>query len=93
MPGGSMFDLYLQIYDKYVTGDRKGAMKLHGSVLLPFLNHIRQNVEMIITYEKRIMMRRGMIETDYCRKPTFATDPVFDSMFDEFYEMTQPYLK
>lgn len=25
MPGGSMFDLYLQIYDKYVTGDRKGA--------------------------------------------------------------------
>ena len=93
MPGGSMFDLYLQIYDKYVTGDRKGAMQLHGSVLLPFLNHIRQNVEMIITYEKRIMMRRGMIETDYCRKPTFATDPVFDSMFDEFYEMTRPYLK
>lgn len=93
MPGGSMFDLYLQIYDKYVTGDRKGAMQLHGSVLLPFLNHIRQNVEMIITYEKRIMMRRGMIETDYCRKPTFAIDPVFDSMFDEFYEMTRPYLK
>ena len=88
-----MFDLYLQIYDKYVTGDRKGAMQLHGSVLLPFLNHIRQNVEMIITYEKRIMMRRGMIETDYCRKPTFTTDSVFDSMFDEFYEMTRPYLK
>ena len=69
------------------------VLELHGSVLLPFLNHIRQNVEMIITYEKRIMMRRGMIETDYCRKPTFATDPVFDSMFDEFYEMTRPYLK
>ena len=71
----------------------KEVLELHGSVLLPFLNHIRQNVEMIITYEKRIMMRRGMIETGYCRKPTFATDPVFDSMFDEFYEMTRPYLK
>lgn len=68
-------------------------MELHGSVLLPFLNHIRQNAEMIIAYEKRIMMRRGMIETDYCRRPTFAADPVFDSMFDEFYEMTLPYLK
>ena len=93
MPGGSMFDLYLQIYDKYISGDREGAMELHGSVLLPFLNHIRQNVEMIIAYEKRIMMRRGMIATDYCRKPDFATDPVFDKLFDEFYEKTLPYLK
>lgn len=93
MPGGSMFDLYLQIYNQYVSGNRKEAMELHSTVLLPFLNHIRQNVEMIIAYEKRIMMRRGMIETDYCRNPTFATDPVFDSLFDEFYERTLPYLK
>lgn len=93
MPGGSMFDLYLKIYELYLSGDRAGAMELHGSVLLPFLNHIRQNVEMIIAYEKRIMMRRGMIATDYCRHPGFATDPVFDSIFDEFYEKTLPYLK
>lgn len=93
MPGGSMFDLYLKIYKLYLSGDRAGAMELHGSVLLPFLNHIRQNVEMIIAYEKRIMMRRGMIATDYCRHPGFATDPVFDSIFDEFYEKTLPYLK
>ena len=93
MPGGSMFDLYLKIYDLYLSGDRAAAMELHGSVLLPFLNHIRQNVEMIIAYEKRIMMRRGMIATDYCRHPGFATDPVFDSIFDEFYEKTLPYLK
>ena len=88
-----MFDLYLKIYDLYLSGDRAAAMELHGSVLLPFLNHIRQNVEMIIAYEKRIMMRRGMIATDYCRHPGFTTDPVFDSIFDEFYEKTLPYLK
>ena len=88
-----MFDLYLKIYELYLSGDRAGAMELHGSVLLPFLNHIRQNVEMIIAYEKRIMMRRGMIATDYCRHPGFTTDPVFDSIFDEFYEKTLPYLK
>ena len=93
MPGCSMCDLYLQIYDKYVSGDRKGAMTLHGSVLLPFLNHIRQNPEMIIRYEKRILMRRGVIATDYCRKPAFPTDPVFDGLFDEYLEMTMPYLK
>ena len=93
MPGASMCDLYRKIYDCYVSGDRQQAMALHGSVLLPFLNHIRQNVEMIITYEKRILCRRGAIATDYCRRPTFATDPVFDSLFDEFYELTKPYLQ
>lgn len=92
MPGASMFDLYLDIYDSYLAGDRERAKMLHGSVLLPMLNHIRQNVEMIILYEKRIMMRRGVIATDYCRKPTFATDKVFDEMFDEYFEMTKPYL-
>ncbi len=93
MPGASMCDLYRKIYDSYVSGDRKTAMTLHGSVLLPILNHIRQNVEMIIAYEKRILFRRGAIATDYCRKPTFATDEVFDRLFDEFYELTAPYFQ
>lgn len=92
MPGGSMFDLYLDIYNAYMQGDRAKAMDLHGRVLLPILNHIRQNVEMIISYEKSIMARRGMIATDYCRVPTFARDEVFDRLFDEFLELTKPYL-
>lgn len=91
MPGASMADLYVQIYNKYLAGDRAGAKHLHGCVLLPMLNHIRQNVEQIIAYEKRILKRRGVIATDYCRKPTFATDEVFDRLFDEFYEETKPY--
>ena len=92
MPGASMCDLYLKIYDDYMVGKRKDAMTLHGNLLLPFLNHIRQNVEMIIAYEKRILFRRGVIATDYCRRPTFAADEYFDSLFDEFYEVTKPYL-
>jgi len=92
MPGCSMFDLYLDIYHAYVKGDRSKAMDLHGRVLLPILNHIRQNVELIIAYEKTILYRRGIIETDYCRKPTFSKDSEFDSLFDEFFELTKPYL-
>lgn len=92
MPGASMCDLYLKIYHDYIEGKRSEAMSLHGNVLLPFLNHIRQNVEMIIAYEKRILFRRGVIATDYCRRPTFVADDYFDSLFDEFYEMTKSYL-
>ena len=41
---------------------------------------------MIIAYEKRILARRGIIATDYCRVPTFKTDAYFDAIFDECYE-------
>lgn len=91
MPGASMCDLYLDIYNRYLASDRTEAMRLHGSVLLPFLNHIRQNVEMIIAYEKRTLYRRGVIATDVCRRPGFASDPVFDALYDEFYALTKPY--
>lgn len=86
MPGCSMYDVYLDIYNKYVSGERDKAIEVHNK-LLPMLNHIRQNVEQIISFEKRILKRRGIIASDYCRKPSYDTDPYFDKLFDEFYEM------
>ncbi len=84
MPGCSMYDVYLDIYNKYVNGDREGAIEVHNK-LLPMLNHIRQNVEQIISFEKRILKRRGIIESDYCRKPSYNTDEYFDKLFEDFY--------
>lgn len=92
MPGCSMYDLYLAIYESYFAGDRAEAIRLHNT-LLPMLNHIRQNVEMIIAFEKRILHRRGIIQTDVCRRPTFASDDHFNTLFDELYEGITPYLK
>lgn len=85
MPGCSMFDVYLKVYDALQAGDREAAYHVH-SPILRMLNHIRQNVEMIITYEKRILLRRGIIATDYCRHPAFQPDPYYDRVFDECYE-------
>lgn len=91
MPGCSMYDVYLDIYHKYVNGNRSEAIEAHNE-LLPMLNHIRQNVEQIISFEKRILKRRGIIKTDYCRKPSYNTDEYFDKLFDEFYiEMSKRY--
>jgi hypothetical protein len=50
------------------------------------LNHIRQDVEMIIAYEKRILQRRGIIATDVCRTPGYVGDPQYDAIFDELYD-------
>ena len=91
MPGCSMYDVYLDIYNHYVDGDREKAIQLHNK-LLPMLNHIRLNVEQIISFEKRILKRRGIIASDYCRKPSYDTDEYFDRLFDEFYkEMAENY--
>ena len=56
------------------------------------VNHIRQKPEMIIAYEKAILCRRGIIETDYCRRPGFTRDEIYDRMYEELYEMVEPYL-
>lgn len=91
MPGCSMYDVYLDIYNKYISSDRNGAIEAHNKIL-PMLNHIRQNVEQIISFEKRILKRRGIISSDYCRKPSYNTDKYFDKLFDKFYdEMAENY--
>ena len=86
---GAMFDLYLDIYDKYFAGDRAGAIEAHNFIL-PILNHIRQNVEEIIYFEKKILCKRGIIATDVCRRPTFSVDDEFEKLFEEYYALTAP---
>lgn len=92
MPGCSMFDLYLKIYRAWQQQERPTALCLHTE-LLGMLNHIRQDVEEIICYEKRILARRGIIRTDYCRKPSFLADAHFDRLFDEQFEKIKPLLE
>ncbi len=84
MPGCSMFDVYVDIFNNYFSGDRDEAAAVHA-FLLPMLNHIRQNVEQIILFEKKILKMRGIIKSDYCRKPSFTSDEVYDKMFLELY--------
>lgn len=90
MPGCSMYDVYLKVYDAYQAGDRQTGYTYHNA-LLQMLNHIRQNVEMIIFYEKRILYKRGIIASDYCRHPTFRPDPFFDRIFEECYDYVSQY--
>ena len=90
MPGPSMFDLYLQIVESYRKDDRRRAIEVH-TVLVAILNHIRQNVEMIIRFEKEIMYRRGIIASPYCRRPSHVIDEQAGRIFDELYTMIEPY--
>ena len=90
MPGCSLSDVYVKIYESWKEGNRAESLRVHTS-LLAMLNHIRQNVEQIIQFEKRILKRRGVIVSDYCRKPGFTSDPVYDRLFEEVYAFIEPY--
>lgn len=88
MPGPSMPDVYRKIWDALLAGDDAEAQRVHDK-LNALLNHIRQNVEMIIHYEKEILRRRGFITSAYCRHPGYVADPVADRLFDELYRMIE----
>ncbi|MBM3852273.1 MAG: dihydrodipicolinate synthase family protein [Verrucomicrobia bacterium] len=84
MPGASMTDVYRRAWDALLAGNRAEALRLHN-LLLMVLNHIRQDVEQIIHFEKRILRRRGALQADGCRLPCYASDPFFDQIFEELY--------
>lgn len=86
LPGCSMYDVYLKMYHLYIEGKRDEAMLIHND-LVAILNHIRQNVEMIIRFEKMILKKRGIIPSDYCRKPSYNVDEVEQSLFEEYYTL------
>ena len=89
MPGPSMPDIYRKIWDALLAGNEAEAQRVHDK-LNSLLNHIRQNVEMIIYFEKRILKKRGLIKSDHCRKPAFVSDPVYDELFEKLYRMIEP---
>ncbi len=91
MPGASMFDVYLAIVEALRAGDEQRAFEVHGR-LLAVLNQIRQDVEMIIAFEKHILQRRGIIASDYCRQPSHRPDVVERRMFECVYSQIEPLL-
>lgn len=71
MPGCSFSELYVQIYNLYQDGEVERAEKLHKK-LLKYVTTWMSHPEYIIQIEKTILQLRGIIKTDYCRKPSFS---------------------
>ena len=82
MPASAMYDIYLDIHDRYRAGDRKAAVGLH-SELVAVLNQL---TKVGIAWEKRILARRGLVESDHCRSPEATFDDTYEALFEEYYE-------
>lgn len=73
MPGCSMVRVYLDIYQDFVNGSLASAIAKFEK-LLPIINLCSQTAETLIKYEKIILRRRGIIQSDYCRTPAYEPD-------------------
>jgi 4-hydroxy-tetrahydrodipicolinate synthase len=82
MPASSMYEIYLDIYDEYRSGNRERAIDVHGD-LLQVLNLMGQ---VGIQIEKDILARRGMAATNRCREPVTKPDEYHEALFEELYE-------
>jgi 4-hydroxy-tetrahydrodipicolinate synthase len=71
MPGCSFGEIYAEIYRLWQSEDREGARTLHAK-LLPYIKRWMSRAEYIIQVEKTLLQRRGVIASDYCRKPGFV---------------------
>lgn len=86
MPGVSLVPIFRTIFDTYMAGDRRKAKELYD-VVMPMVLVINQDIETLVKYEKMMMVKRGIIKSSCCRKPTCVSfDERLWNMFDEYRE-------
>lgn len=72
-PGCSLGEIYLAAQDRLDGGDREGFEREFQPLHDPLHTWMR-HVEALIQAEKYVLMRRGIIDSDYCRKPSHRLD-------------------
>jgi 2-keto-3-deoxy-L-arabinonate dehydratase len=83
MPGCSFTEVYVRIYRHWLNGEQQQADALHQA-LLPYIQRWMSHCEYIIQVEKTILKRRGIIASDYCRRPGWQLTAEDNRMIDSF---------
>ncbi|GDX05423.1 dihydrodipicolinate synthase family protein [Buttiauxella sp. A111] len=83
MPGCSFTEAYVRIYRHWQNGEQQQAEALHQA-LLPYIQRWMTHCEYIIQVEKTILARRGIIATDYCRRPGWQLTAEDSQLIDRF---------
>lgn len=88
MPGCSFTEVYVRIYRDWLAGDITQAKALHQS-LLPWIRRWMGHCEYIIQVEKTILKWRGIITTDFCRRPGWSLSQDDHQQIEQFIQQFQ----
>jgi len=86
MPGTSLTDRLVLVYEKLLEGDLKGARELFYKRYFPLAN-LHSVSSKFIAVEKAVMKARGIISTTYCR-----SEMPLDSFLEEEVEPLLKYM-
>jgi 2-keto-3-deoxy-L-arabinonate dehydratase len=81
-PGSAVVDLYKWAQRALDRGDVTEFDK-RLATFIPWITLWIANVELLVAIEKEILFRRGVISTNYCRRPTTGWDSTLDKTIDE----------
>jgi 4-hydroxy-tetrahydrodipicolinate synthase len=81
MPALGVADILQRVYDLATADGRDAAMDLFQEVL-PYLAFSLQNMELLLQMEKRLLVRRGLVQHDTVRQTTLTLDPHTDKYVD-----------
>lgn len=93
IPSGGLHEFYVEIWERYRAGDRRGAIEVHNN-LLPMLNTGFPG-EGFVHYDKKAQARRGFIHEDatHVRSPTAYPDEYVDSLWEDRFEIALEYIE
>ncbi|KFC04465.1 dihydrodipicolinate synthase [Trabulsiella guamensis ATCC 49490] len=83
MPGCSFTEIYTRIYRHWLADESDQAQALHQA-MLPYIQRWMSHCEYIIQVEKTILTRRGIIVSDYCRRPGWHLSAEDNALIDQF---------
>jgi 4-hydroxy-tetrahydrodipicolinate synthase len=81
MPGCSVADRFVKMYDLFLKGQKPEALEEHNR-LLPYLCFVDQSTELFLASEKYFLQRRSLIKEVHGRRPDFLLEPVHRQMLD-----------
>lgn len=82
MPGAAALEVYVRIYALYHSGRVQEAKTLFYK-LVPYLTFALQHLELAISIEKQVLLRRGIISSALLRPPTLDFDAAYLAQRDE----------
>jgi dihydrodipicolinate synthase/N-acetylneuraminate lyase len=90
-PGCSFTEIYVEIWRLFRAGQADAANDLHRR-LLPYISYWMQGSELIVSAEKQVSFRRGLIGSAYCRAPRHELDAEELNMIERFLVEFDEYL-
>lgn len=90
MPTVSPCPAFVEIW-KLLLRDDPSALVLHET-LVPLLKFMMRSIECLIASEKQLLKDRGVIQSDYCRRPSYSLDHTEQAELAEYASRVAPWL-